>query len=328
MSFLVTGGAGYIGSHMVDLLQSLNKEVVVIDNFVTGNEWAIKDCEVIKLDLLDKDNLLKTLKKRKFECTFHFAASSISIDSFKKKSFYLKNNFEATEGLVNTLIKNDNEYMIFSSSASVYGRPLTTAIKEDHQTEPISPYGKSKLMCDKFLEKTSINTDFKSISLRYFNAAGAKNEKNIGEHHIPETHLIPSTLISVIENNAKIDLFGDNYDTIDGTCVRDYIHVQDLVAAHLKAYEYLSKTKEFTIFNLGNGKGYSNLEIIRACEKITNKNIEINFCPPRQGDIASLVADIEKAKKELNFTVKFKNIEQIIKTSWEWHKWLYNHKRA
>ena len=327
MTFLVTGGAGYIGSHMVRYLQSLNKQVDVIDNLSTGNRLLLKDCDFYNIDLREGNKLLKLLERKKYECIFHFAASSISKDSYKFQNDYLENNLSSTKNLTSALLNSYNDKLIFSSSASVYGVPQTKTIDEAHQTEPISPYGKSKLECEKYLEEISCNTNLKAISLRYFNAAGANYREKIGEMHDPETHLIPSILNSILNKSDHIKIYGDSYETTDGTCVRDYVHVDDLVRAHYSAYKYLSLYKKYSCFNLGSGRGYSILEVVKICEDITNTSLKYKFYPKREGDTDILISNINKAKADLNFKNKFDKLEDIVNTAWQWHKWLYNSKR-
>lgn len=320
MKLLITGGAGYIGSHMVRFAQNKDHEIVVIDNFSTGNPWAIKNCEIINVDLLDKQNLEKSLKGYKFDGVIHFAAKSIVSESLKDPMQYYLNNISGTINLVEVMLKNGNNNLVFSSSAAIYGDPIYNKINEDHPKNPINPYGKSKLMTEHILEDMSASYNLNVCSLRYFNAAGADLAGDIGESHDPETHLIPNVLNFCLENNKNLKVFGDNYNTPDGTCIRDYVHVNDLAQAHLLALKYIKRNTGFFAFNLGNGDGYSVKEIITISQNITNQTIDYKIEPRRDGDPPILVADSTLAKEKLEWSPKHESLHDIILSAWNWHK--------
>ncbi len=320
MKLLVTGGGGYIGSHLVKKLQKENHEVVVIDNFSTGNRWAVKNCEIHEIDLLDKDKLFFYFKNVKFDGVFHLAAKSIVSESFQIPEAYHLNNVIGTQNVLELMSVLNTEKIVFSSTAAVFGAPLENKISEDHLKKPISPYGLSKLKAEEVLQEYSTNRKLKSISLRYFNAAGAEHEGKIGEFHNPETHLIPNICNSLIKQDKKLKVFGSNYDTYDGTCIRDYIHVSDIVAAHLKAFEKLN-SKNFSMeYNLGNSIGFSILEIIRVAEKISGKKLNFSFVEKRADEPSILIANNNKAIKELEWNINYSDISEIISTALNWHK--------
>ena len=232
MKLLIPGGAGYVGSHTVRYAQELGHEVVVLDDFSTGNEWAVKDCEVLRVNLLDKKKLSTILKGRDFDGVIHFAASSIVSESILKPDLYYLNNVVGTLNLLREMVKNDFNNLVFSSTAAIFGNPLTDNISENHQKNPINPYGRSKMMVENILEDFSLAYDLNVTCLRYFNAAGAHESGELGEAHNPETHLIPNILESVLSPKKALKVFGNDYPTSDGTCIRDYVHVTDLAQAH------------------------------------------------------------------------------------------------
>ncbi len=322
MKLLITGGAGYIGSHMVRFAQNLNHDVTVLDNFSTGNRWAIKDCEILEVDLLDKEALSKELSGKSFDGVIHFAAKSLVGESIEKPGLYYETNVVGTLNLVQEMLKNNINNLIFSSSAAIFGDPIMERVSESHPKNPINPYGMSKLLVESMLEDFSKFNKLNIACLRYFNAAGADLSAEIGEAHNPETHLIPNILISALKNEDDLKIFGNNYDTPDGTCIRDYIHVLDLAKAHLLALNFLEKEKGFFAFNLGNGNGFSVIDVIKECEKVLNKKINYKFSKPRMGDPPLLVADSESAKNKLLWEKNFSSLERIIETAAKWHvKW-------
>ena len=262
MKLLITGGAGYIGSHMVKYAQELNHEVVVLDDYSTGHKWAVKDCEIICVNLLNQNKLSRLLKGHSFDGVIHFAAKSLVNESVNYPEAYYRNNIVGTLNLVNEMLKNDINDLVFSSTAAIFGNPISAKIDEAHPKNPINPYGQSKLMTEKMLRDISLARDFNVTCLRYFNAAGAHESGEIGEAHNPETHLIPNILRSAISNENKLRVFGTDYPTTDGTCVRDYVHVTDLAQAHLLGLTHMKENKGFSAINLGNGDGFSVLEII------------------------------------------------------------------
>jgi len=320
MKLLITGGAGYIGSHMVKVAQSNNHEVIVLDNFSTGNEWAIKNCEVLKIDLLNHVELSSALKKINIDSVIHFAAKSLVGESAKKPSYYYMNNVVGTLNLLNSMKENDINNIVFSSTAAIFGLPQAKKIDERHLKNPINTYGQSKLIIESILKDFCKAYDFNATSFRYFNAAGADKSGCIGEFHQPETHLIPNILNSVLNNNTELSIFGNNFDTFDGTCVRDYVHVCDLADAHLLGLKHMLSNRGFHDFNLGNGDGFSVHEVLKSCETVTQKSIPFKIMDPREGDPAYLVSDSLKAETQLGWTPKYNNLDEIISTAWNWHK--------
>ncbi|MAV08233.1 MAG: UDP-glucose 4-epimerase GalE [Gammaproteobacteria bacterium] len=320
MKLLIPGGAGYIGCHMVRYAQEHGHEVVVLDDFSTGHEWAVKDCEILRVNLLDQDKLSQLLKGRHFDGVIHFAAKSLVGESVKKPELYYRNNVVGTLNLVNEMLNNDVNNLVFSSTAAIFGNPVTEKIAEDHPKNPINPYGQSKLMVENMLRDICSANDFNVTCFRYFNAAGAHESGEIGESHNPETHLIPNILKAALSNESSLKVFGNDYPTPDGTCVRDYVHVTDLAQAHLLGLEYMQSNKGFSAYNLGNGDGFSVLEVIEGCEKIADTKISFQIDGRREGDPASLVADSRKAKELLGWDGQFGYLDKIVSTALEWHK--------
>ena len=319
MRLLIPGGAGYIGSHMVRYAQERGHDCVVLDDFSTGHEWAVKDCEILRVNLLDHDRLSQLLKGRHFDGVIHFAAKSLVGESVKKPDLYYRNNVAGTLNLVHMMRSNDVNNLVFSSTAAIFGNPVTDRIAEDHPKNPINPYGQSKLMVEHMLRDICSANDFNATCLRYFNAAGAHESGEIGEVHDPETHLIPNVLKAALSNKSSLKIFGDDYPTPDGTCIRDYVHVTDLAQAHLLGFERMQKNKGFSAFNLGNGDGFSVLEVIKGCEYIANNEIQFQVDARRNGDSAVLVADNELGLRELNWNPEYRDINDIIKSAWYWH---------
>jgi len=319
MKLLIPGGAGYIGSHMVRYAQEHGHEVVVLDDFSTGHEWAVKDCEILRVNLLDQDKLSQLLKGRYFDGVIHFAAKSLVGESVKKPDLYYRNNVIGTLNLVNEMLKNDVHNLVFSSTAAIFGNPVTDKIAEDHPKNPINPYGQSKLIVENMLQDICLANKFNATCLRYFNAAGAHESGEIGEAHDPETHLIPNILKAALLNESDLKVFGDDYPTADGTCVRDYVHVTDLAQAHLLGLEYMKENKGFAAFNLGNGDGFSVLEVVKGCEKITDTNILFQIHGRREGDPAVLVSENKLALEALKWNPIFSSLPSMIRTAWDWH---------
>jgi UDP-glucose 4-epimerase len=318
MKLLIPGGAGYIGSHMVRYAQEHDHEVVVLDDFSTGHEWAIKGCEVLRVNLLDQDKLSQFLRGRHFDGVIHFAAKSLVGESVKKPDLYYRNNVVGTLNLVNEMLSNDVNNLVFSSTAAIFGNPVTDKIAEDHPKKPINPYGKSKLMVENMLQDICSANDFNATCLRYFNAAGAHESGEIGEAHDPETHLIPNVLKAAISNESNLKVFGDDYPTPDGTCVRDYVHVTDLAQAHLLGLDYMQNNKGFSAFNLGNGDGFSVLEVIKGCEKIADTKISFQIDGRREGDPPVLVSENKIAVETLKWNPVFDNFSYILRSAWIW----------
>lgn len=319
MKLLIPGGAGYIGSHMVRYAQENGHEVVVLDDFSTGHKWALKNCEILEVNLLDQDRLSKILKGRYFDGVIHFAAKSLVGESVKKPDIYYRNNVFGSLNLINEMLRNNVNNLVFSSTAAIYGNPESDKIKEDHPKNPINPYGQSKLMVERILKDICSATDLNVTCLRYFNAAGAHDSGEIGEAHNPETHLIPNILNASLLHSNNLKVFGDDYPTIDGTCIRDYVHVIDLAQAHLLGLKYAQSTKGFSAFNLGNGDGFSVFEVIKACEKIVNTEIQYEIYERRKGDPGVLVAENTKAKNLLCWKPNYAELDMIIESAWMWH---------
>lgn len=319
MTILVCGGAGYIGSHTVKELVS-KYDVVVLDNLTTGYPFLLDDNEVFEQgDLGDEAVLDRIFTKYDIDAVFHFAANSLVGESVQNPLKYYRNNVNATVVLLEKMIEHGVGKFIFSSTAATYGIPDTELITEETMTNPINPYGKSKLMVEDILADISKVHNFEYVVLRYFNAAGAHESGDIGESHDPETHLIPIVLQHLLGERKKISVFGTDYNTPDGTCIRDYIHVTDLANAHILAYEGMVNGKVSNdVFNLGNGAGYSVKEIIEVCEKVSGKSAVIEYADRRPGDPAVLVASSRKIEEKLGWKPQFK-LEEIVGSAWEWH---------
>ena len=319
MKILVTGGAGYIGSHVTRQAQRQNHDVCVLDDFSTGNERSVKDCEILRVNLLDKELLKKCLRGRNFDGVIHLAAKSLVGESIIYPYAYYENNIVGSLNLLNEMLQNNIHRIVFSSTAAIFGNPNTDIIREDHPKNPISPYGRTKLLVENFLNDLSITQKLSAVCLRYFNAAGADPDGQIGEAHDPETHLIPLLLKSHYGENHPFRVFGNNYPTADGTCIRDYVHVNDLADAHLLALENLQNTSGFSDYNLGSSIQSSVMEVIKSCERTTGRQIKYKIGKHRKGDAAVLVANNEKATTELGWRPKFDNLDKIIETAWNWH---------
>ncbi len=318
MRILVTGGAGYIGSHTVKQLIKNNYDVVVLDNLSRGHKEAVHSkAKLLNCDLLNYDNLLNTLKNEKIDAVIHFAAFAYVGESTEKPDIYYRNNVVGSYNLINAVKELAIKYFIFSSTCSVYGNPLQIPISEEESIKPINPYAKTKKAVEFLLEDFTEAYDLKYVILRYFNAAGSDPEAQIGESHDPETHLIPLVINTALGKRDKIKVFGNDYNTPDGTCIRDYIHVDDLADAHIKALEYLVNGGKCEVFNLGTGEGYSVLDIINAVENITNLKVNYEIVERRAGDPAILVADNKKAIEILNWNPKY-NLNDIITTAYKW----------
>ncbi|OEU69657.1 MAG: UDP-glucose 4-epimerase GalE [Desulfovibrio sp. S3730MH75] len=320
LSLLVCGGAGYIGSHMSRMLSDYGHEVTVFDNLSTGYADALKWGKFIKGDLRNPDDLDKAFSSKKFDAVFHFSGLIVVSDSVEHPYQYYDNNVTGTLNLLQAMRNHDVKNFVFSSTAAVYGDPVMDIITEDHPLAPLNPYGRSKLYVEEILEDYAKAYNFNSVCFRYFNAAGAHPDALIGEAHKPETHLIPNILLSSIDQGRKLKIFGSDYPTPDGTCVRDYIHIQDICEAHLAAVNYLSTSQGAHIFNLGNGNGFSVLDVINAASEVTGRKIPYDFEPKRDGDSPRLVADSTKAHNLLGWTPKYNDLREIIETAYRWHK--------
>lgn len=320
MNVLVTGGAGYIGSHTVKMLKGLGANVVVYDNLVKGHREAVRSDIFVEGDLFDSDLLEHTIKKYEIDSVVHFAAFSLVGESMENPQKYYYNNVQGTLNLLDIMMKNNVKRLVFSSTAAVYGEPEEIPITEDIAKRPTNVYGRTKLVMEGAMEDYSRAYGLKYIALRYFNACGADPEGDIGEDHTPETHLIPLILDVCIGKREKIKIFGDDYGTHDGTCIRDYIHVNDLAKAHFLALDALYRGHESSVYNLGNGNGFTVKEIIAAVEEVTGLEIKREAAPRREGDPAVLIASSEKIRTELGWEPDFTDIRKIVETSWNWHK--------
>ena len=317
---LVVGGAGYIGSHMVRLLVEDGREVVVFDNFSQGHREAVKGIEVIEGDLMQPDDLAGAFANHDIDAVIHFAALISVGDSVTDPASYYRNNVTGTLNLLDAMRAADVKKLVFSSTAAVFGNPLTDKLAEDHPLAPINPYGWSKRMMEQMLADMAHAWGLNSVALRYFNACGAHPSGEIGEAHSPETHLVPVVLLSALGLRNSLKLFGDDYDTPDGTCIRDYIHVCDLASAHLKALDFMDDNPGAHAFNLGNGAGFSNREVVEAARRVTGFAIPVEIGPRRAGDPARLVADSTKAREVLGWTPDYPDLDSIIASAWNWHQ--------
>lgn len=318
MKILITGGAGYIGSHTIKLLGKNNHEILVIDNLSNGYREAVLHGKLEVFDLKNQKKLEKVLKEFQPNIVIHFAASINIAESARKPDKYYVNNYCTTIKLLKTMVKTGVRKIIFSSSASVYGNPEVTPVPETHPLNPINPYGRSKALCELLLKDFETAYGLKYVSLRYFNAAGADPEGEIGESHNPETHLIPLILKAAKGEEKSVKIFGANYKTPDGTCIRDFIHVNDLAEAHKLALLYLMDGGKSCTLNCGYGHGYSVREVIDTVKKVTRKEFKIEEKEKRPGDPDILIADNSKIKWVLNWKPKFDDLEYIVKTAWNW----------
>jgi UDP-glucose 4-epimerase len=318
MNVLVIGGAGFIGSHMVKLLLDNGHSVVVLDNFSTGHRDAVLGCDVVEGDLGDRPDLDRIFTNRRFDGIIHFASFIQVGESVEKPDAYYRNNFVNTLNLVEAMHAHGVGNLIFSSSAAVFGEPEYVPIDERHPKNPINPYGVSKLMVERMLADIDQAYGLKSVSLRYFNAAGADPDGLLGERHEPETHLIPLVLEAASGRRRTVKVFGRDYDTPDGTCIRDYVHVVDLCHAHLLALSYLQSGGQTDMFNLGNGSGYSVQEVIDTARRFTGRPIVVEDALRRAGDPARLVADCSRARQVLGWTPRYARLERIVEDAWRW----------
>lgn len=323
MSILVCGGAGYIGSHTVDYLIKQGKEVVVIDNLQTGHiESVHPQAKFYEGDIRDSKILDQIFTENKIEAIIHFAANSLVGESMTKPLVYFNNNVYGMQVLLEAMVRHHIDKIVFSSTAATYGEPKKVPIEESDPTIPTNPYGESKLAMEKMMKWVDKAHNIKYVSLRYFNAAGAVEDGHIGEAHICETHLIPLILQVPLKQRESITIFGNDYPTADGTCIRDYIHVVDLADAHARAVEYLSNGGESEIFNLGSGQGFSVQEMVEAAREVTGEEIPVTMGTRRPGDPAQLIASSTKARTILGWNPQYDDVKYIIKTAWTWH---HNH---
>lgn len=321
MAVLVTGGAGYIGSHCVYGLIENKEEVIVADNLQTGHESAVhKQARFYRGDIRDSEFLDKVFSENKIDAVIHFAASSLVGASMKEPLAYYDNNVYGTLMLLSAMNRHNVKKIVFSSTAATYGEPERIPIMETDRTEPTNAYGETKLAMEKMMKWADTAHGIKYIALRYFNVAGAHESGTIGEDHRPETHLIPLILQVPLGKRESITIFGDDYDTHDGTCIRDYIHVTDLVNAHILALKKLREGAASTVYNLGNGEGFSVREMIEAARKVTGHPIPAVVAGRRSGDPSKLIASSKKAQQEFGWKPDFTGVEEIIASAWKWHR--------
>ena len=319
MRVLVIGGAGYIGSHTVRLLNQTEHEVWVYDNLSIGHRASVPAEQLIVGELADTKLLEQTLRDKNIDAVMHFAAFTEVGESMLAPAKYYQNNVIATLGLFESMRRMGVHRFVFSSTTATYGQPERIPIAEDTPQIPINPYGFTKLVVERALKDYARAYGFAGAALRYFNAAGAASDGSIGEDHKPESHLIPLVLQVALGQRERIHVFGDDYPTPDGTCIRDYVHVEDLAAAHLAALKRLEEGKVIEV-NLGSGVGYSVMQVINACRKVSGQSIPVVNSPRRAGDPAKLIADSALAKTLLDWQPKYTTIEQIVETAWNWHR--------
>ena len=321
MRILVTGGAGYVGSHVVWDLVAAGHEPVVIDTLSRGHAQAVPSgVSLLQIDLADKEALSDVFERFRPQAVMHFAGSSLVGESMKHPELYFRNNLSNGLQLLACMVEHKVDKMVFSSSAAVYGEPEEVPITEEHPKAPTSPYGESKLFFESMLRRFDYAYGLRSVSLRYFNAAGAHPSGRIGEDHTPETHLIPIILQTALGKREELSIFGTDYPTEDGTCIRDYVHVCDLSSAHILALQFLDDGGRSEVFNLGNGQGFSVQQILSVAEKVVGKPIPTRRAERRPGDPAVLVASAQKAIDVLGWRPSFTDIDRIVESAWNWHK--------
>ena len=321
MSVLICGGAGYIGSHNVRAFLNHGENVIVIDNLLTGHKESLpENVKFYEGDIRNGEILDKIFQENDIEAVIHFCAFSLVGESVEQPLKYFNNNVGGMISLLEAMQRNNIKKIVFSSSAAVYGEPEKIPILETDPTNPTNPYGESKRIMEKMMHWVSLQYDIRYVSLRYFNVAGAWHDGSIGEAHNHETHLVPIILQVPLGKRSKVTVYGDDYPTPDGTCIRDYVYIEDLAEAHLLALEYLRNGGESQIFNLGSGDGYSVMEMINAARKASGHEIPLEIGKRRAGDPARLVADSSKARKILNWQPKVTSMEEIIATAWKWHE--------
>lgn len=321
MNVLVTGGAGYIGSHATKILLERGENVTVIDNLSTGYKQAVDPrANFYQVNIKDKEAVKNVLQKEKIDAVIHFAAFSLVGESMQKPLKYYDNNVYGTKVLLDAMIEADVKTIVFSSTAAVYGDHKNMPITEEFTEKPTNTYGETKLAMEKMMHWADVAHGVKYIALRYFNVAGAYHTGEIGESHNPETHLIPLILQVPLGQRDAISIFGNDYPTKDGTCIRDYIHIEDLIEAHILAMKKLTVKRESNYYNLGSGEGYSVKEMIEAARKVTNHPIKAITADRRSGDPARLIASSSKAKQELGWQPKYTKVEDIIASAWKFHQ--------
>lgn len=318
MTILVTGGAGYIGSHMVRRLLDDGHDVIALDNLSTGHRWAVPEEHLEVGDLRDPETVSSLFQRYRFFAVVHFAASSLVGESLERPLDYYENNLGGTLNLLRACQQAETARMVFSSSAAVYGEPDTSPIPESVAPVPINPYGASKMACERLLADVAAGSSLRCVSLRYFNAAGADPQGRLGESHDPETHLIPRLLQVASGRGKGFTLYGDDYPTPDGTCIRDYIHVEDLVDAHVLALNHLAAGGESRVFNCGYGRGFSVREVIEVARSVSGQALPVDVGPRREGDPPRLVADGSALREELGWRPRHDSLETIVRDAWRW----------
>lgn len=323
LTVLVTGGAGYIGSHAVLALQQAGYNVVILDNLVYGHKDIVDSVlktELIVGDTSDRALLDNLFASREIAAVMHFAAYAYVGESVSEPAKYYQNNVVGTLTLLEAMVAASIKKFVFSSTCATYGVPTAVPIPEDHPQSPINPYGATKLMVERILQDFSPAYDFRSVCFRYFNAAGADPEGRLGEDHNPETHIIPLVLLTALGKRDSVSIFGTDYPTPDGSCIRDYIHVTDLAQAHVLGLDYLLKGGETTVFNLGNGNGFSVKEVIDTARQVTDREIKALECPRRPGDPPALVGGSDRARQILGWNPQYADLTQILTHAWNWHQ--------
>lgn len=318
MKLLVAGGAGYIGSHMVRMLNTLGHAVVTFDDLSAGFRDAVLGGEFVQGSLHDKAALGALFGSHQFDAVVHFAGSIAVGESVRDPAKYYQNNLTGTLNLLDAMRAHGANKMVFSSTAAIFGVPQYIPIDEQHQQLPINPYGMTKWITERVLRDYDAAYGIRSVALRYFNAAGASPDAALGERHDPETHLIPLALCAAKGELTELTVFGTDYDTPDGTCIRDYIHIVDLCNAHVLALQHLTSGGESRAYNLGNGQGYSVKEVIQVAERVSGKKVPVQYGPRRAGDPPRLVADASKIRKDWSWTPRFADLEIIVKHAWQW----------
>lgn len=323
MNLLVTGGAGFIGSHMVQMLLESGHRVVVADNLSTGHADAVPEDLLVKVSLSDHAALSALFASRRFDAVMHFASFIQVGESVQNPSKYYRNNLVNSLNLMDAMVAAGVNYLVFSSSAAIFGEPCHLPIDENHPRAPLNPYGHAKLAVEEMLGAYDHAYGLKSVRLRYFNAAGADPQSRMGERHDPETHLIPLVIQAAVGRRPVIEVFGQDYATADGTCIRDYVHVTDLCAAHLLALDGLVASNQSAAYNLGNGSGHSVLEVIRTVEKVVGRPVPITNTARRNGDPAILVSDSALARARLGWQPRFGDLQTIVAHAWQWYKTIW-----
>ncbi len=320
MRVLVTGGAGYIGSITCRVLADAGHEVLVIDRLSEGHRAAVEGLGMAVVDLLDRERVAEVCKRFRPEGCMHFASLALVGDSMERPLEYFKNNVGGALSLFGALVRSGCGWVVFSSSAAAYGQPEEVPITEDAATAPVNPYGRSKLFVEQVLQELARTGELRYASLRYFNAAGADTRHDLGEDHHPETHLVPNVIFAALGRTPGVSVFGTDYPTPDGTCVRDYVHVLDLARAHLLAMERLSTGGESGVFNLGNGSGFSVREVVETVKEVSGNEFEVLEAPRRPGDPPFLVASSDRIREELGWRPEFPDLRSIVASAWEWHR--------